>query len=382
MPVLDSPAVTANTLVFGTGFDFDLFVRVEAKIGSDSDGRWKSFPVDQKTGIIAIPEEHLWHKLESASQSRKPEIARNLVSAFRASIWFRMPAGYRVFVTQRPGNGAYEQINGRRHGDSLLCEIPATKVQAKARTEIMQSVQNAGPVAVFTANNNHNGSGTNRTDVWIMAPSGEIRLIQVMIITLDNGRIFRLVNQNRWEGQAMRLKHPAAYKPEMNEDVFKDPAIRELLKGLIFVPAPTHPGFDVRAHILQFPAFREFLRKGMGGFKVYDGHERNFPATRTAPFEIKGRGGFVKFFGHDMGCGGFGIVHQPQPTGKDKEFQVHYQGFNTSCVIDGEMSTIKDPQGLLDLQRGDIVIWDDEIDMGEGQLPLLVNPRVQYMAQQ
>lgn len=376
-----------NARVFETGSGFDVTVGIEARIGNDNRERyWQAFDVDQATGEIDIPERNLWGDVPSKTQAQKPEISDTKVTAFRMTILCAAATDHLVLVTQRPQNQEYTLVDYQNLGNLRKYELPLVSVCFASRSEEEQAVESAGPLAVRTANNRDRGKGSNRVDVWIVNKMGQITLIQLIVFSRDNGKSFQLVGTRQWEGSVRRLQKATLYPPEANEEVFKDPAIAKFVRPLIFEPKPAFPGFDVRAQVLEIPSFRDFVSKNIENCQFYVGDERNFPATRTNQFNVSGNGAVVKFFGHDLACGGYGIAEQTLPDETVQTFQFRYGTIDPVCWIEGVKSSIADEQGLYDIRRGDILEFAGTLDMGKDSTGkryprLLLGARVAYQTQ-
>jgi hypothetical protein len=365
---------------FDTGFGFDLNIRVEARIGEEDDGRnWLKCPFNVNTGVIDIPREHQWGNVETVGQAMRKS-KDDLVTALRVTLRLERSKDCLVLVTQRPGNEDYHVVRYETAGGDSIYRLPPTAIRFGKRNKTLQDAEKRGPIMVYTANNRSEGFGTNRTDVIIATEEGKLGLVQLVTFTDDDGKTLRIVALNRWNGQVHRLETPSPYPARMHEPVFTSPEVQALVENVTFVPEGTYPGFDVRAQMLQLPTLRNYLQTNMENFPSAEGKERNYPVRREVPFTMGGKGAIVAFYAPDMGCGGFGIAEQPQEDGTVKKFQIRANCISRMATIDGEQQDISGDNGLLDIQMGDIVVWDqDVLDMGDHP-PLIVDARVEYGA--
>ncbi|MBU2330434.1 hypothetical protein KKG57_03135, partial [Patescibacteria group bacterium] len=207
-----------------------------------------------------------------------------------------------------------------------------------------------------------------------------IQLVQLIILTDDDGKTFRLVALNRWAGNVHRLSAPSPYPAEMHEDIFQNPEVRELAEQVVFVPKDAHPGFDIRAHVLQLPTFRHCILRNLETLPAADGKKRNYPVRRNVSFSMGGGGGIVSFYAPDMGCGGWGLVEQPQEDGPPKKFQIRQSLISPYGIIDGQKSDLRTDDGILDIQMGDIVTWTRVQDMGPDHPALILDAEIAYAA--
>ncbi|MBU2104115.1 hypothetical protein KKD95_03835 [Patescibacteria group bacterium] len=369
----------AYSRVFPTACGSELGFSVQVRIGEEDDGRnWQSCRINNETGLIDIPSEHLWGSVESVGQAMRRKDQK--VMALRATVRFAQTPGRLVLVTQRPGNQDYKVMRYEmsRTESHCVCRLPATDVRFSKRNASLQAAEGRGPLVVRTANNRDSGFGTNRTDIWIVNENGMMQLVQLIIITDDDGKSFRLVAINRWAGQVHRLPASSPYQALMYENVYELPEVRELADQVTFVPTDSHPGFDVRAQVLELPTLRNFLLSNLENFPSGAEKKRNYPVRRNVSFGMTGGGGIVAFYAPDMGTGGWGLVEQPQENADPIKFQIRRACIAEYGIIEGQESTLLTDDGILDIQMGDIVTWTETMDMGPDHPPLILDAKIAY----
>lgn len=318
--------------------------------------RWNRFPIDTKTGIIQVRGASRW---QGCKTKREVGENSNLVRAFQLSITVPEAdsADYVVLVTQRDAQNNYVSVQYRKEDGLRIYDLPAFEVMCSARSEELQKIEQAPPIAVYTANKALSNCGSNRVDIWVLEKTGRITSFQVVIQTLDDGETFRLFVERHWGGEWCRLAEPRAYEPTAHQEVFENEAIKSLLEPLICLPDDTCPGFDQKAQILLTPTIRNFLSRNTEHFPVFDGPDRNVdilfaPTSQFTDSTL----GYVKLWDLTR-AGGFGIIERLTATGEIETLQFRCRSFEQGGVDLGDNSAPN-------IVRGDLVSWETVHDMG------------------
>lgn len=364
-----------------------IVVSVKVGIGPENDRAWEKFDVDPDTGVIQIPQVYLYGDVQNEEGLRD----ERRVQAFELEVGHEPTSEPWVLVSSRDADNQYPQeFPGFGSGHLKTYHFPACSVVATRRNAKLKEAENGcGPVSVFTTPKSQSKKrGINRVEAWVFRQNGFIGLFQVLVTTFDDGKTFRVVGEWRGQWTIHQLPEPRPYKLQvspmgdrarMQQRVFGQADVQQLLSKVIFVPGNLCTGFDNRIEVLEILDVQRYIEANLANYPIWatktadDEPIRNFTARPDVEgVTLTGNRGTLEWFSHGMAGCGMGMVKGADGV----ERQVRYH-----CFADVQ----KTAQGTLEICDGDIIEWDHQIDMGtnpqtkEAYPAMLVGVRVQLL---
>jgi len=179
--------------------------------------------------------------------------------------------------------------------------------------------------------------GTNKFDLWSVSETGEISLRQIGIFSHDNGWTWKLYGEFRWKGQLYQNGTRIVGKPE----------------------SPKYGSFEVRATIRENSDFMALVNSAK--LPKWNGE----PSELEPPLPEVPNGNYavIDWFTLFGGQTGQGIARLQNGS----EVWVH------GCDIGGK----PDADGEFRLQRGDIISFEEEVDMPKRGSSKLIGVKLQ-----
>ncbi len=331
--------------------------------------------IDQATGLLNIDPQHLFnndHGVESYAMAMEPGNWRNLSAYFTIVIGHEVEE--HVFLSQRQGRSIeYRQAQG---GITLsVAEVdqvveytmpPCMVVPFDRPTSEMRD----GLCRLGVRTNPMNRENSNRLDVWRISRASQgwiLSLHCLYLVTLDDGRSFRLVHQKREEYTIYQRKAGMKFVLQTSDHRIRAAYNRSLdMKKMMgrFVFVPTYNSIESRLSVFEDERIIKLIH-GLEDVSIWEGDENFTPQVPAGPI--------IKFLTYGHGNGSYGIVELPNPI-EVGGFKHDSLQFAHDCVENGEK--FRDEQGIYFFPAGTLVEVEHIVSMGfhAGQIPLKPYP--------
>lgn len=327
-------------------------------------------PMIEDDGYIKLPEDMTWGGVESYGDIHAD--AGVLVQRFELSV--ALQQGRMAVVTQRGSALDYDDPTG-------LLSMSGVKIHTFPACRVRSVVQSGwrkdryGPVAVWTETMGTAGGpkGPNRADIWLLAENGDLELFQILVITLDNGKSFRLVGTPRWRGHVSRREDGDKYTPRslggpVEEAAYANGNIRLVMDQFAFRPEVGFGCFESRWNILGKSELVSWL--STLDLPTWDGDEGSLHPDFSPRVSLGENEGVVKFQSYGLAQGSLAYVTLADPIktsdGMWKDGRVH----------GAEIRLEPDEQGLRILESGDTVRFDGWEESHDRRNPCLLDVEV------